>query len=481
MSSSSGIALAKPSLLLNFATKRGRADTHFLLDGGKLGVADEDAFLRFYSECIARGEWAYVVALKTAPVFALFFDVDAHLQEACDVQWHVKVAKIMRNAVVEMMGDSLATGDADAVVALADAAKSVVKHGVQCVKCGAHVHFPRIHVTVETAREIRIGVVQKLQNVYGRRPWRMGPTDWNEDIDDVVYNRNGLRMLYSRKMELAGKQNVDAGRAYFPAFFVRENYTVEHIADGGGGVEDVHMYVRLTNIRSSHAEATHRVNAVKPSWLEMPTGLVMTKRRQGGRPPRGTRRHSAGGGDLTEGVDAVESTLCNKNVCSRDEAGVVQRWLRALARKQIIAVEYRACTVLSAFYFDGEDGTPSSQLIARLDSQFCVNIAREHCTNRVYVHINLARRIAHIRCYCRCDTREGRLKRNASGEPVRCSEYRSEPILCSSLDVEMLRTRTTASDIFRIVDWDTDMASTSSSISVDSAGGGSGRKPKVLF
>lgn len=486
-------AVAKASLLLNFGAKRGRADTHFLLDGGKLSVGDEDAFMRHYAECICRGERAYVVALKTAPVFALFFDIDAHLQCECDVQWHVNIAKIVRNAVIDMLGESIGDGgEADALVTLADAPKTVRKNGADCVKCGAHIHFPGIHVTTECARAIRVGVVQKLQNVYGRRPWRQGPTDWNEDVDEVVYGRNGLRMLYSRKMELVEKRNVDAGRAYVPAFYVRDNYRIEYVVDGGAqrDVDVVQGFVKLTNIRSSLAGPTHKINEVKPSWLEMPAGLATARPDGGG---RGARRSKRAGTlssmDLNEGVEVVEASLCNKSSCSREETGTVQRWLRNLARKQIIPVEYRACTVLSAFFFDGEDGTPSSQMIARLDSQFCANIAREHCTNRVYVHINLVRRVAHIRCYCRCDTREGRLKRNASGESMKCSEFRSEVISCSTLDVDMLRTRMISkNDILRIIDWDTDIASTSSSVSVESGGivvgnggGGAGRKPKILF
>ena len=64
----------------------------------------------------------------------------------------------------------------------------------------------------------------------------------------------------------------------------------------------------------------------------------------------------------------------------------------------------------------------------KLRSSFCLNLGREHLSNTVYLEIDGRSRLCYQKCFCRCDTVEGRLGRAADGRAVRCRDFRSAPV-----------------------------------------------------
>lgn len=401
--------------------------THYLLDGGKIDVKDMHAFYDAYTRAVLRQEHMYFVELKTSPVFKLFFDADVHTTDELDDTWCVKFAKYVMSAVTEMFSDSMDDSSQLMVLLRADM-KNTKKNSVSCYKYGFHLVFPHIHVNTEMALRTRNAVLQKLSNNLPKS----GPTTWEADIDEAVFGETGLRMPFSRKMvrckctlknrdtceTCLGVGRYDEGRPYSPSFSMNGDLQISHIAFNDTPLhDDVLNLLVQTSIRSDRLEPSHKFNTMPPCWFEDPelsniTTFSKNKKRI---------RES-----LTEGHSAVESKLHHKQPLTPKDIENILAWMETKIRKKIICKEYKNTAMLSAFSF--VNSGLRSNIICRLDSQFCMNIGREHTTNTVYMEINMNTRQCVFRCYCRCDTTEGRRRRDFRGNVVMCKDYKSDPI-----------------------------------------------------
>ena len=110
-------------------------------------------------------------------------------------------------------------------------------------------------------------------------------------------------------------------------------------------------------------------------------------------------------------------------------------------KKGALPKEYKSVEIPSAFSFCNNG--IRSNIICRLNSQFCMNIGREHSTNTIYLEINTNIQKGFLRCYCRCETTEGRRTTDFRGNVVKCKDYKSEPIdvkelklasMCNTID-----------------------------------------------
>ena len=420
--------------------------THRLLDGGNLSVnaTQTTFFVEQYMDALSRGEHMYVVELKTDPVFRMFFDLDIHVSvhdtPRDTHEWLAGVCKHVMITVQELFDETLTVDDSTMLVCMAPV-KSVQKNAVECVKYGLHLHFPHLHVTTAMAVRIRQAVVQKLCN----NQKKTGPTTWAQDIDDVVYGANGLRMLYSRKMSKCkctsttrqtcatclGTGRVDEGRAYVPVWCMDMNFVVKPI--DGGDVPDPDM-LSMSSVRSSRNTCSHAFNSMPPCWFEdtqlVGEGWAIPASRSNGK-----RKQRTMSVDLTEGQNAVEHGLSNREPLHSSDLRTLDSWFTTCVRKRILPKEYKNIAITKAFSFS-TSGT-RSHIIARIDSQYCMNIGREHSTNTVYLEVNMTTNKAYMRCYCRCETTEGRITLNAKGETVMCKDYRSTPFNATDLCVNM--------------------------------------------
>merc|ERR1712070_87594 len=251
-------------LIKPYFLKDGETNTHFLMDNGKLCVNDEEKFHDLYAQYIEQGGNAYVVALKT-PIFKLFFDFDIHLLDHPDQSLSVKIAKYVLSTIKELFLD---LGDCSLIICGAET-KNTKKNGIECIKYGLHFHIPTLHVSVQTALKVRIAVIQKLSNNMGEKPCLNGPTTWEEDVDTAVFEKNGLRMPYSRKMtnchgckakrggcELClfnGK--IDEGREYKPTYMIKSDFSLHDISN-----TTIREVIELTSIRSKDTVESHTLN-----------------------------------------------------------------------------------------------------------------------------------------------------------------------------------------------------------------------------
>lgn len=398
--------------------------THRLLDGGNLSVKNMNSFYESYARAVMHGEKVYVVELKTEPVFKMFFDADIHTTEDLHDAWYERFSKYVMGAVSELFSESISSEDIEVIVCKAES-KSTKKNGVQCTKHGLHVVCPTISVDREMALRIRNAVVQKLSNNLNY----MGPTGWEDDIDEVVYGANGLRMPFSHKMmrckcslkerdgceRCFGKGTVDEGRPYLPLLKINGNMIIEPYSNITT-LEGVLYFVQQSSIRSTHVLPSHKFNAMPPCWFEDPDVLQVTK----------TIYTSKKRKSFSEGYAAVESTLHDKLNLAPEDIHQINMLIQKLVRKRILPKQYKNVEIPSAFSFT-RNGLRSN-IICRLNSQFCMNIGRDHTTNTVYLELNTNTQQGFLRCYCRCDTTEGRRKIDFKGNVLKCKDYKSDPI-----------------------------------------------------
>jgi hypothetical protein len=397
--------------------------THRLLDGGNLSVKDMHAFYESYARAVLREENVYVVELKTEPVFKMFFDADIHSTEVLDDEWCERFAKYIMGAVSELFSESIDLSQMTMIVCKADP-KATKKNSVECMKYGLHAVFTTLHVNREMAVRIRNAVVQKLSNNMVCN----GPTRWEDDIDEVVYGANGLRMPFSRKMmrckcslkdrdsceQCLGKGTRDEGRPYLPYFKIDGNMRIQQY--DVTSYQDVLDFVNESSIRSSQVLPSHQFNAMPPCWFEDPDVLDVVI----------VKKDSKRRRQLTEGYKAVESALQDKMPLSQSDIQEISTMIQKLVKKRVLPKEYKNVEITSAFSFCNNG--IRSNIICRLNSQFCMNIGREHSTNTVYLELNTNVQKGFLRCYCRCETTEGRRTTDFKGNLVKCKDYKSQSI-----------------------------------------------------
>lgn len=411
-----------------------RKETHYLLDGGKLVVpdADEATFLSTYAEYVSKGGRAYVVSRRSYPIFRMFFDLDVHLTDSPPIGWHERVGKYILGVVQELFDDA----DDQTLVICATDIKQDTKGGCECIKNGIHIHLPNLHVTRETACFIREAVIQKLCNHMGERPSPTGPTTWRDDVDAAVFEGNGLRLLYSRKMILCpacksrGKEGcvtclgvgkVDEGRAYKPLVRINNQFQTENIETC-----DMRSMLMETSIRSTRQEPSHALRLTPPCWMEIPE-LTLSR---GSHDNKRQRRSIKG---LNEGQQEFDSNIVGKEHVTSDAADKIKKWITRQAKAGLLPKQYSGVDI-DAFTCM----VSGSRCLAfiKLSSCFCSNIGREHATNTTYLEVDGRSQLCYQKCFCRCDTTEGRRARTASGKIMKCSEYRSTP--CSSSELQEL-------------------------------------------
>ena len=407
--------------------------THNLMDGGELSVPENEyeRFLRVCAESICDGEKLFIVEQRSHPLYKLFFDFDIFMYELVDRnEFYMKICKLLVSTLNELFDDSV--DHFELICSVVNDVKSARKNQKECYKYGIHIVSPTLIVNKEKMIRVREAVVQKFQNNLEKD----GPTAWADDIDKVVYESNGFRMNYSRKGskckcsqkqrdlcdKCGGTGKVDEGRPYIPFLTIKNDYSYE-IHEDNMEFDVVYDMLKKTSIRVSSSSQMVEFNVSPPSWFEdsslfdVPEGLIVA--------PSKKRK-------LTEGLDSVESKLENKKDLSRSELEILNAWFQTMCNKRQLPKQYKGVTINQAFSFTNNN--VRSNIIARIDSQYCLNIGREHATNTVYMLVNTLTKKAYMKCYCRCDTVEGR-RTIVRGKKQMCKDFSSHAMDISDLQI----------------------------------------------
>jgi hypothetical protein len=180
-------------------------ETHLFFDGGRVSVPSaetERQMLESYAQFIETGMWIYMIEKRT-PVFSMFSEFDylsgTPLEEA-------DVLSLAREAHVNVMCklfdfDDGAPGGQDEV--LVSWVPSVSWKGeASSFKTGIHFNW-RLRVDVSMAKVIRKRLLEHMPfaDTFSEDSGKRPTNAWVDVIDPVVYENNGLRLLYSRKAE----------------------------------------------------------------------------------------------------------------------------------------------------------------------------------------------------------------------------------------------------------------------------------------
>lgn len=214
------------------------------------------------------------------------------------------------------------------------------------VKQGYHLVWPEVLVTARTALALRDRMLDVAAQV-------APGFDWPKTLDASVFRSSGLRMPWSAK----GRGDA---RVYTPLLRVREGGAVEHL--DVRKVSEVRQFLHALTIRTFRRD---------------PTLLL----------------DDGGGEDGDDGDRAPSTAAAGTRASLAAYADVLPRLadclpLQFAGQKFTSLIRSEHCYML------------------RSTSRFCFNLGRTHNTNNVY--FALTRRGISQRCYCRCDTTQGR-------------------------------------------------------------------------
>lgn len=236
--------------------------------------------------------------------------------------------------------------DGTATVCVSSASKQE-RGGV--FKRGFHVVWPDVLVTAGTALELRKRFVARLEAEVPAAEVGACDTGWDGVVDAVVYKSSGLRMPWSAK----GRED---GRAYEPRWTLT--------AEGLLRPQTVPMTV------SSMRDAMRRLSV---RTFGQPTMQIESLNADDAQP------------------SATATAYTAKSLAAY--ADVLPKLAEALP-VQFLGQKFTALLATEHCF------------MLRSTARYCFNLGRAHNTNNVY--FVLTRRGVCQRCYCRCETTEGR-------------------------------------------------------------------------
>lgn len=333
--------------------------THLCLDGGRLSIPDDkmDEFFVEYAKGFKEGE-KYYICECTTPVISFYCDLDFILDEEITVENIKKFSTSLNDIVKHYFKDYFSS-----IVCIAPS-KNVQKDKQKKVKTGVHIIWSQLTLDVDRAYSLSKVLAKEMKLLYP-------DYDWEDIIDEQVYN-NGLRMIGSRKVSNKKRAikntdeyeiiKIDEGRSYEPKFCINADGDIletnrEMISRESEAITGL---LRGCSIRTYNGEKT-----LEPVE-EIPMVSLKKTRKKG----------------------TTVDTDIEKNILDRVETFIryqtITQWnspLRQLKKQ-------------GNFY------------IAKIDSMYCLNIQREH--NSCGIYFQITDQGLFQRCFCRCETLEGR-------------------------------------------------------------------------
>lgn len=351
-----------------------QSPTHLLLDGGKLCVPDDAAgeFLNAYATALVRDAGSRrpcIVEVRT-PAFRMFLDLDAR---APDPEfWTPAALAALCGAIDATVRECFVLGDARGCpVTVCGAPAKALEGGL--FKVGLHVHLPDIVVTSATALAFRAKLLGRLDDPASGLASGLtsgltsGPLadSWDKTVDIAVYRSSGLRMAWSGK-------GASESRHYAPL-----------------GVYAAEGFVA--------AEAFVPTVSAYRDWA---------------------RRLSIRAPDGLETLLRPEMEACVAIAGDRAAVSVRGVSMAAYDSDVLKMLDDALPPVFIGQRFSGIVATSTSFML-RSTSRYCYNLdpPRGHHNNNVY--FVLTRLGISQRCYCRCETVEGR-------RGVTCRDFASE-------------------------------------------------------
>ncbi len=338
----------------------GKNISHVLMDGGVLSVPFDrlNDFYKICIQCIKNGEKIYVVEQKTDN-YNFFLDIDYKDENALDIETITDISKVIFTKVKKFCNS-----DQTVIISVAQPKPKDGK-----IKTGVHLNFPGLVVNQHGAIQLMYHIIQTLGNVYPE-------TDWFQFIDPSVYGNlntktkgSGFRMPWSHKKS-------------------------KHEACKGNGCNDCENgkiiegeYLPIYLLVNNDVKEISQLPSLDLLWL-------VTLRSESK--------------NIIEIPDANYKEL-KKN---KKEGGFTKAQIRNELK------DSELCAYLETFvrkYLQGQQNAritkifkSNNNFLVQTTSKYCENLDRSHSSNHVWFLIDHKDKTICQKCFCRCDTTEGR-------------------------------------------------------------------------
>lgn len=193
-------------LLVKKGTKPGSAGyTHLLLDGGKLSVPERqmEAFMQaYYRSCVFENERLYISEQKTQPLFSMLVELDLYMDEKMTDEQFVALIRASQQAIGEHISDDYDKRVVVCTAPLGEKQKHPRDAGRMCYKYGVHLVWHELAVTSKIAKMLRWALINAYEKATEAGEIPSPATPWPEVVDPAVFNKNGLRLVWSRKTKI---------------------------------------------------------------------------------------------------------------------------------------------------------------------------------------------------------------------------------------------------------------------------------------
>ena len=312
------------------------------LAGGKYHVDNLELFYKEYADFLDSQTPVYLVELKPS-VYRFFIDMD--YDDPIEIDFDDLFEKIYTH-VLELTEQS-------ELMVLKAPVKQVQSETLITNKHGFHLIFPTLLVNNSHAKALRTSILDVIYKAFPGKAW-------DKMYDASVYNKNGLRMIGSRKSRKEAREYRFYGQ-FLNGHFVK-----------------THEYSTL--------------ELVKRTVLTPPGPAVLT--------PLSNDVY------LSHEDKAGSKDLDFKERVESETFTALQHFISKHFTQKMKFLDCHRTQ--NGFYF------------VRTNSKYCLNVNREHKSNTVYFFVsNVA---LHQRCFCRCETTEGR-------KHGLCKHYKSKGIL----------------------------------------------------
>lgn len=388
--------------------------SHLLLNGYTLYVKYENIsiFNKKYSECLNNNENMYIVECRK-PTFKLFFDLDFLLTESqynkiysdenidmtnpetCNENVFLEFIEIINDVIYEYYEKYY-----DCIVTTADIkkVKKIYKNeenpeninSEELIKKGFHLHFPDICVNKNYALEIRKTCLVRLSK-YGN----MFSNSISDIVDEHVFVTSGLRLTGSRKGHFVSqtKEFVDEGRPY-NLLFILSNNEINN--------------VMFNSLKYNTEELVNKTSIITDA--EFITNIKNN-------PNLECEENDKNDNDYNHYNDLNNTGNTNKLYAWKRLYKDDVRYIEIVRFFNIYVKDYTTKDLKRIFYSENE-----SIYILCSQSKYCTNIGRNHNSEHIYFKLN--RDGICQRCFCRCDTLDGR-------KHGYCKDYKSDIIPCT--------------------------------------------------
>jgi hypothetical protein len=415
---------------------------------GKLAVPKEHTalFYKAYLSDFFNGWFGAFTENPGEGCMPLYFDYDLWSRDFPAEEFWKSMELLEKTEVMRFFPERAAT---DAVFQSTVAVSGVIDvcrdDGTRWFKCGIHIYYPRLFVTVDMALYISTAVLAAAEKM-----WPRSDMTWDKQIDRGVYGpTRGLRMVYMFKAKpcpkcSSGQQSESSGRGR-PA--VRTDRC--DACDGARVVSDTSasMYAPLYRVDGTCART-----AILPACRNHPTldlllecslrAVYVPEPTEGfyiypGAIPipvfktGGTAAKDGGGISCSGEIQMANSSKTAQEVISRD----TPRWviLQQLVRR--VDAMYSTLDIKSVFKMKSRNSA-YKVFVGGKGSGYCQNYGKDHRTATVYFYVTKTG-VTQM-CWCKCDTLEHRV----SG--LRCRDFRSKPVSLLQHEISALFDTATA-------------------------------------